>query len=333
MNIGTEYDVDYAYDALGRFSSITNDPNGTNETFTYSYLTNSNLISSITYPHDISVTKSYESNRDLITNVTNASNGITISSYSYTNDDIGRRTAMGKSGTAFSQTDTISYGYNDKSEVTSAVAQNQSTCNYGFTFDPIGNRMNSSSSESGTSVTRNYTTNQLNQYTAIDNPTAAPTYDDDGNMLGDGTWAFTWNAENRIIAATQGTTVVEYKYDYFGRRVERKVTENGTIASQIRYVYEQDNFNKIEELDVLDSNAIVKKYVWGLDIAGSMTKTGSVGALIAQIDGTDTAYSVFDANGNVSEYLDDSGNIEGHFEYSPFVGRRGHTLAIDFCDK
>lgn len=136
MNISTEYDVDYAYDAIGRFSSVTNG----SDVFTYGYLTNSNLISSITYPNDITVTKSYESNRDLVTSIENKYGTTTISKYDYTNDDLGRRTAMGKSGTAFTQADSIAYGYNDKSEVTSAVATNQTTYDYGFSFDPIGNR-------------------------------------------------------------------------------------------------------------------------------------------------------------------------------------------------
>jgi hypothetical protein len=121
--------------------------------------------------------------------------------------------------------------------------------------------------------------------------------------------------------------------------VERKVTENETATSQTRYVYEQGSFNKVEELDVLDSNAIVKKYVWGLDIAGSLTATGSVGSLLAQIDGIGTSYAVYDANGNVSEYLDASGNIQGHFEYSPFgkvtveTEEDGVTLLLSTTDE
>jgi len=335
MNIGTEYAVGYGYDNLGRFSTVTNGA----DVFTYGYLANSNLIQSITYPSTISVTKSYESNRDLVTSIENKYGTTTISKYDYSNDDLGRRTAMGKSGTAFTQADTIAYGYNDKSEVTSAVAQNQATYNYGFNFDLIGNRLSSTTSETGTSVTRNYTSNQLNQYTAIDTPATSPTYDFDGNMLNDGTWSFTWNGENRIITATQGTTVIDYKYDYFGRRVERKVTEGGTVTSNVRYVYEQGSFNKVEELDVLNSSAIAKKYVWGLDIAGSQTVTGSVGALLAQIDGTGTAYSTLDANGNVSEYLNASGTIQGHFEYAPFGkanvenGVRADDFAFRFSTK
>jgi RHS repeat-associated protein len=335
MNIGTEYAVGYGYDNLGRFSTVTSGA----DTFTYGYLPNSNLVSSIQYPASISVTKSYESNRDLVTSIENKYGATTVSKYDYTNDDLGRRTAMGKSGTAFTQADTIAYGYNDKSEVTSAVAQNQTTFSYLFNFDPIGNRITSTSTETGQPITNNYITNNLNQYTAIDTPTTTPTYDFDGNMLNDGTWEFTWNGENRIITATQGTTVIDYKYDYFGRRVEGKVTEGGTVSSHIRYVYENTSFNKIEELDVLNSSAIAKKYVWGLDIAGSQTVTGSVGALLTQVDVTGTAYPTYDANGNASEYLDAAGVNQGHFEYSPFgkvtvkTGVRPDDFAFRFSTK
>ena len=183
MNIGTEYDVDYGYDTYGRFSTVTNG----NDTFTYSYLANSNLIQFITYPSTISVTKSYESNRDLVTSVENKYGQTTISKYDYSNDDLGRRTAMGKSGTAFSQADTISYGYNDKSEVTSAVAQNRTTFNYLYNFDNLGNRRTSTSSETGTPVQTAYTANSLNQYSLINDGNAkTPAYDFDGNMTSDG---------------------------------------------------------------------------------------------------------------------------------------------------
>jgi RHS repeat-associated protein len=313
MNIGAEYAVGYGYDNVGRFSTVTNGA----DTFTYGYLPNSNLVSSIQYPASISVTKSYEANRDLVTAIENKYGNTTISRYDYSNDDLGRRTAMGKSGTAFTQADTIAYGYNDKSEVTSAVSANIATQNWGYAFDGIGNRMTSSSTETGSAVTRTYTSNQLNQYTAIDAPATNPTYDFDGNMLNDGTWAFTWNGENRIITATQGASVIDYKYDYFGRRIERKVTEGGTITSQTRYVYENASFNKIEELNALDSNAIAKKYIWGLDIAGDLYSAGGVGALLSENNSYGAFYAIYDGNGNVSEYQDNTGATQAHYEYSP----------------
>ena len=190
MNIGTEYGVGYGYDNLGRLSTVTS---GT-DTFTYSYMANSNLISNITYPNGISASKSYEPNRDLVTSIENKYGTTTVSKYDYSNDDLGRRTAMGKSGTAFTQADTIAYGYNDRSEITSAVAQNQATFDYLYNFDLVGNRITSASTETGTTVTRNYISNNLNQYTTIDNPAATPTYDDDGCMTNDGgSWTYSWD--------------------------------------------------------------------------------------------------------------------------------------------
>ena len=203
MNIGSEYGVTYGYDTYGRPSTVTNG----SDTFTFGYLANSNLISGITYPATITVANSFESHRNLITSVENKYDTTTISKYDYTNDELGRRTAMGKSGTAFSQSDSIAYGYDDKSEVTSAVATNQTTYNFGFNFDNIGNRITSNSSETGTTVTRTYTSNSLNQYGGITNPSASPTYDSDGNMTSmpsfaeSGTWSLTWDAENRLVLA------------------------------------------------------------------------------------------------------------------------------------
>ena len=46
---------------------------------------------------------------------------------------------------------------------------------------------------------------------------------------------------------------------------------------------------------------------------------GGVGGLLATVDGDGDWYSpTWDANGNVSEYLDASGTIVAHREYSPF---------------
>ena len=83
-----------------------------------------------------------------------------------------------------------------------------------------------------------YTTNELNQYTSLTSLPSVqnPSYDDDGNMLTatlgtpspSSAWSYTWNAENRLITAVNGTTTLEFKYDYQGRRVEKKVIENGT---------------------------------------------------------------------------------------------------------
>ena len=318
MHIGTEYDLDYAYDTYGRFSTITNG----GDVFTYGYLANSNLIASVTYPNTITVTNAYELNRNLIDYVENKHGATVISKYDYANDAIGRRTAMAKSGTAFTAGDTVNYTYNGRSELTSADAVTDNNYNFIFAFDNIGNRQSYTSSESGNPVQSIYTTNNLNQYTAITNPTQAPTYDADGDMLSDGTWSFTWNAENRLIAAEKSGAKLEFQYDYAGRRVEKKVysgsTGNWTLDKHLKFVY--DGYEQIEVLDGTNSDAILKKRIWGLS------------KLICDIHSSTAYYALGDANKNITEYLDSSGNIQAHYEYSPFgkIATKTGTKQNDF---
>jgi RHS repeat-associated protein len=140
-----------------------------------------------------------------------------------------------------------------------------------------------------------------------------PTYDDDGNITFDGEWIYTWDAENRLIgiersalAVTAGAPYHREKldYDYRGRRIRTTLfTNNGsTPSSQILYVY--DGWKCVAELDALSGNQIVRKYTWGLDLAGSITdtSTGNVGALLWLIDSatSKTHVHLYDRNGNVS---------------------------------
>jgi len=107
-------------------------------------------------------------------------------------------------------------------------------------------------------------------------------------LTDDGTWEYTWDAENRLIrvapvsSPVNGDKKLEFAYDYMGRRVEKKVyTHNGTswdLSTTRRFMYY--NWLPLLELDVTnpgDPNetiTILRKYTWGLDLAGL---TGSAG--------------------------------------------------------
>jgi YD repeat-containing protein len=133
-------------------------------------------------------------------------------SYEYDNDDIGRRTVAAHTGTAFAASAFSLYGYNDRGEVadarrylgtdTSDTSSPVSAQDWEYEYDSIGNRESRTVAQ-GTPTT--YTANQLNQYTATADPAEAFSFDTDGNMTGDGTWDYTWNAENRLTAAEPGT--------------------------------------------------------------------------------------------------------------------------------
>lgn len=168
------------------------------------------------------------------------------------------------------------------------------------------------------------------------------TYDKDGNLLTDGRWTYTWDAENRLIAMEaklwtsipniQARQRLEFRYDSTGRRV-RKVVLNETstggswnLASETRYLY--DGWNLLAEFDVQSTNLNLKtSYVWGLDLIGSMTASGGVSALLQINDHTTgTSYlPTYDGNGNVATLVNagtggtgSGGEIAASYEYSAF---------------
>lgn len=155
-------------------------------------------------------------------------------------------------------------------------------------------------------------------------------YDADGNTLSDGRWTnMLWDAENRLVSLETATAAVtagaprqklEFGYDANFRRTSKKVYAwSGSawqLASELRYVY--DGWNPLAELDA--SNGVVRSYVWGLDLSGTMQGAGGVGGLLAASLGTNgTHFIAYDGNGNVSALVDTAtGAVSGNVEYGPF---------------
>ena len=122
-------------------------------------------------------------------------------------------------------------------------------------------------------------------------------------------WTQTWNEENRLIKAEKGSVKLEFAYDYMGRRIFKKVYDGETLTSHILFVY--NKYKLIEELDALNSNAVLRRYVWsstGLDVPVSVYDAAE----------NATYYYSTDANKNVTELTDAAGAVVAHYEYSPF---------------
>jgi hypothetical protein len=72
-----------------------------------------------------------------------------------------------------------------------------------------------------------------------------------GNLTEDGTYDYTWDAENRLIRVPPASSPVnrdkkvECKYDYMGRRVEKKVyTHSGSswdLSTTRRFIHRGDS--------------------------------------------------------------------------------------------
>ena len=327
--LNDDYAVTYGFDNLGRFHSVSSSVHsaGTEpveSVFEYSYLQNSSLIAGYTSQNGFEVTKSYEPNRNLLTEVKNQFDNTTISQYNYTNDEIGRRT---KRIDTMINTTTNTFGYNNKSELIAAAL---GLDDYGYNYDQIGNRITATSSVDSVTSETDYLSNALNQYTNVSygQGSSLPTYDADGNMTylpstsgggagGEG-WFLHWNGENRLIAASNATTIVNFKYDYMGRRFEKSVDGGETTT----FVY--NDWAMIHET----SSTATNNYVYGLDLSGSMQGAGTIGGILSASLNDMTAFYCYDANGNVTDLVGTNGITVAHYEYDPF----GQTTVADDSD-
>ena len=125
-----------------------------------------------------------------------------------------------------------------------------------------------------------------------------------------------------MFKESNGGQTWSYLYDYAGRRVAKWKGAGGTAVGT---AYFYDGWNVVAECDLAgNSYTLSKSYTWGLDLSGGFQGAGGVGGLLAvEIEtGTDAGvyYPTYDGNGNISEYLDESGATVAHYEYDPFGG-------------
>ena len=275
---------------------------------TYSYFPGSDLIQGYTTDTGYSLMRSYEPNRNLIASITNSFGGVSLHRFDYTNDQIGRR--IQRADYDLSTSVSNFFAYNARSELEDAA---MGTNTFNYRYDPIGNRRTSAISNQISKITT-YAANSLNQYTNITDPpaTSNPSYDLDGNMTGYKDWTFVWDAENRLVLASNATTVVSNSYDYMSRRVAKVV--NGQAS-----IFAYQGWAMIAESTVTSTNS----YIYGLDLSGTAQGAGTIGGILAaNLNGT-TAFYAYDANGNVTDLVDTNGAVVAQYQFDPY----GNTIS------
>ena len=359
-----ELSAGYGYDAnTGRLDRVWHDPSFSSgipqgsADFTYSYrygvsdslhvgtdsavgsgVTDSGTLFHMKGPvHEVIL--SYEDDRDVLAVRENEEITGTDdwSRYAYSVNALGHRTALDLAldpdvdGSGLVSSD-VTWAYSERDEV--EVADHEvSTHERAYAYDAIGNRKETVEGTTTLTDTDDYTANSVNEYTQVEGSSTGLAHDDDGNLTGDGTLVYFWDAENRLVRVTDGTdTLAEYAYDYLGRRIGKATTAS---APQLEdsFVYFYDGWNLIAEfspeevvaeseeeenywVDTLDFS-----YTWGLDLSQTPQGAGGVGGLlVVEKSGSDSGeyYPTYDGNGNVSEYLNASGGQVAHYEYDPF---------------
>ncbi|MGA4645059.1 RHS repeat-associated core domain-containing protein, partial [Limisphaera sp. 4302-co] len=158
-------------------------------------------------------------------------------------------------------------------------------------------------------------------------------HDLDGNLVRDGRWLYYWDAENRLtrVITVAGPSSsfrrVEWKYDAWGRRTRQTsyVLSNGVwqVVEDLKFVSDPELFGRhIAELNATN-NALVRAYVWGLDLSETLEGAGGVGGLLwvrmATGPAAGTHFVTYDGNGNVWNLVSASTGTEtARYEYGPF---------------
>jgi len=305
--------INYTYNADGTRSTMTN-PDGSVVNYDY---TGRNQISTISVNGAPAlVTYSYDPNGNRLTK--SLENGTTTD---YTWDDANHNTSIDhqNSSGSFARFD---YGYdnvdrrtfmqrdNDKGDVYSYDAIDQVTeVKYNVTdpggtatgpdrsviygWDPAGNR--DSVTDSGTPT--HYTSNSKNQYTNVGG--ALLTYTPNGDLRTFEGWTYTYDAQDRLTKATNGTTVVKFSYDALNRCAQRTI-------DGIKTFFYYDHWNLLDERNASDVQLAC--YIQGAAVDEILSKTSSGSSV----------YYYHDALGNVVRLTDNSGNVVEQYTYDVF---------------
>ena len=153
----------------------------------------------------------------------------------------------------------------------------------------------------------------------------------DSNLTQDGRWTYEWNGENRLIRMTTRSDVpgphyqLTFQYDWMGRRIRKTVVnlDTGQTISDLIFLY--DGWNLIAEVNA-QTGELIRTYVWGPDLSGTMQGAGGIGGLLWVTHHDDhgithhETFVVYDGNGNVMVLISAfDGSLVAQYEYGPFA--------------
>ncbi len=135
-------------------------------------------------------------------------------------------------------------------------------------------------------------------------------WDAAGNLLGDGTRVFTWDAANRLRSVAIGSDTWTFAYDGFGRRTAE--VKNGVI----QHIWVWCGMEICERRDA--AGVVDRRYY-----PHGETRVGGA-------DAGEYFYAK-DHLGSIREVLDTGGNVVARYDYTPF-GERERVAGTFTCD-
>ncbi len=145
-----------------------------------------------------------------------------------------------------------------------------------------------------------FTANDRNQIDTING--SAIHYDNNGNMIDDGTFEYVYDFRNRLRKVMTGSTlVVEFQYDPLGRRF-RKITPS-TDERELWFGQQLLEIHRTE-----NSSTSIQELIWGKDFED---------LALLRVDGVD--YFLFrDDQQSTTHVVDATGTLIESYDYDPF---------------
>lgn len=309
-------DIDYDYDLAGRLTAVT-DENGT---IMHAY-DSAKRLQTVTRPDMKAVSYQYDANGNRTRLTWPDAYYVT---YDY--DELNRITHIRENGL----TPLASYHYDALSRPTTVTYNNGAGASVTYDWQPDDNDLDGigHAFDGGASVTFDYLYNNVNQRTSLivsdDQYLWRPTnalddvyvpnslnqygmiagftlsYDANGNLTGDGTNTYTFDAKNRLITATTQSGSASYVYDAFDRRVAKTV---GAITTKFLL----DGLMEIAEYDGADT--ALRRYVYGPGMTAPIAEISAAGA---------KRFLHGDAIGSIVAVTDDLGAVAHSYGYGPY---------------
>jgi len=272
--------IRYTYDALNRMDQVKDQNDNVLADYTYDALRRTRLD----YLNQTYVTYSYN-DANWVTGLYNTKdNQGDISQFTYSHDQIGNRLSM-----TISQ-GTHNYTYDNISQLTHVdYPAGDPFLDKTYNYDPVGNR---DTVVNGGTV--DYQNNELNEYTSVGG--TSYTSDQRGNLTSDGSQSYVYDSDNRLTGVSQS---ISYKYDPFGKRIEKNVS-----GSVTKYIHSGDQI--IEEWE---GETLARKYIYGAGIDESL--------VMITLGGAKYCYH-YDALGSVRNLTDSTGATVASYGYDVY---------------
>jgi RHS repeat-associated protein len=285
--------LSYSYTARNQVAAITADNPPPIVSYTYDAAGNrigKNLENgtSTLYLHD---------DASRVLTVDHRAGGSSFAKYDYTYNSVSNRTSRTETAAGPAKNDL--YGYDPVDQLTQVKYNFDSGSNtqerlVNYNHDAAGNR----ASVVDNGGTTSYTANNVNQYTAVGLST--PLHDTNGNLTSHEGSTFSYDAQNRLVAAVVSGVTAEFRYDVRNRCVRRSFSQQiaGQTSTTTTFYY-FDGWNLVEEQDV--NSTVLARYVHGATVDEILARITLAAAAYYHHDGLGSTAAVSSAAGAVLE--------------------------------